>query len=398
MKRAEKYIRQDDALTTSRSAREATDRGKAPKERRSDRPKRRHNKGPEVYRQSWDRREQKPPLSRAPKTITPLNASRVEVLVAVQDKEFFQWPKAMKVEASRRDPDKYCQYHHTHDHDTNDCYHLISEIERLIKRGQLRNFVKKLEGERPQQNPIVERPRRLGAGPVNDGSSRTINMIVGGTRGRMSRRGKKRSRDGEGSNSEVMQVVEHSPMVISFSPEDAHGIQMPYDDALVIKAIIHNYQVRKILVDDESKVNLLSYRVFRKIGIPEEQLVRDQAPVKGIGGTPINVEVKLPLSYNAILGRSVVYDFEVVTSIRYLTMKFPTKARVGVVRWCQDEAWVVYMATVAEPSSVDERINSEVMEVRDEKKEARIEPMGDLETFPLSEGEADSFQPQRRPD
>ncbi|XP_021629069.1 uncharacterized protein LOC110627129 [Manihot esculenta] len=274
----------------------------------------------------------------------------------------------MRAEACRRDPDKYCQYYRTHGHNTNNCYQLISEIKRLIKRGHLRNFVKKPEGERPQLNPTAERPHRQRADPVNDYSSGTINMIVEGTGGRMSRRGRKRSRDGEGSSSEVLQVVEHSSAIISFSPEDAHGIQMPHDEALVIEAVIHNYRVRKILVDDGSKVNLLPYRVFQQMGIPEEQLMRDQAPVKGIGGTPVAVEgkvkvaltlgepplsrthyavflvVKLLLSYNAILGRPVLYDFEVVTNIRYLTMKFPAETGVGVVRGRQEEAREVYLA------------------------------------------------------
>lgn len=58
-------------------------------------------------------------------------------------------------------------------------------------------------------------------------------------------------------------VVEHTPMTISFSSEDAQGIQMPYDDALVIEAVINNFKVRKVLVDDGSKVNLLPYRVFQ---------------------------------------------------------------------------------------------------------------------------------------
>ncbi|XP_021602396.1 uncharacterized protein LOC110607567 [Manihot esculenta] len=193
----------------------------------------------------------------------------------VKNKEFLQWPKPMKVEASQRDADKYCQYHRTHGHDTNNCYQLISEIERLIKRGHLRNFVKKLEGERPQQNPTTERPRSPETRPVNDGSSGTINMVVGGTGGRMTRRGRKRGRDREGSSTEVMQVAKHSPTVISFSLEDAHGIQMPHDDARVIEAVIHNYRVRKILVDDGSKVNLLPYRVFQQMRIFEEQFVRD---------------------------------------------------------------------------------------------------------------------------
>ncbi|XP_043809789.1 uncharacterized protein LOC122723096 [Manihot esculenta] len=152
----------------------------------------------------------------------------------------------MKTEASQRDPDKYCQYHRAHGHDTNNCFQLIIEIERLIKRGHLKNFVRKPEGQRPQPNPAALVPRKIGTGPVNDGTSGTINMIVGGTGGRMSRRGKKMSREGESSSAEVMQVVEHSPVTITFSPEDAQGVQMPHDDALVVEAIIHNYRVKKI--------------------------------------------------------------------------------------------------------------------------------------------------------
>ncbi|XP_021621432.1 uncharacterized protein LOC110621458 [Manihot esculenta] len=152
----------------------------------------------------FNEKEQRPYHPRIPEVITPLNVSRADVLVVVQDKDFIQWPKPMKAEASRRDPNKYCQYHRMHGHDNNDCFQLINKIDRLIKRGHLRNFVKKPEGQRPQQNAVVERPCRQTERLVNDGSNGTINMIVGGTRGRMSRRGKKRSMNGERSSTEIM--------------------------------------------------------------------------------------------------------------------------------------------------------------------------------------------------
>ncbi|XP_021616528.1 uncharacterized protein LOC110617828 [Manihot esculenta] len=299
MKRAEKYIRQYDALTTSRFAKEPRDRGKTGEDKRPDKQERRQDRGPEALnKHQRERKEQRSYQPRIPVVVTPLNVSKAKVLVAVQDKDFIQWPKPMK---------------------------LINEIERLIKRGYLRNFVQKLKGQRPQQNAAVERPQRLAGGPVNDDSSGTINMIVGETEGHMSRRGKKRSRNREGSSAEVMQIVEHSPMIISFSPEDAQRVQMSYDNALVIEAVIHNFRVQKVLVDEGSKVNLLPYRIFEQMNIPEEQLVRDQAPVKGIRGTPVAVEgkvkvaltlgepslsrthyavflmVKLPLNYNAVI-------------------------------------------------------------------------------------------------
>ncbi|XP_043807324.1 uncharacterized protein LOC122721969 [Manihot esculenta] len=296
MKRAEKYIRQDDALVTSRFAKGVASKEKAPEERRPEKHEKKHGKRSEPYRQPWERRDQRPlpprtseqrPLpSWVPEKPTPLNASRAEVLVAVQDKEFLQWPKPLKSKADQRNPDKYCQFHRTHGHDTNNCFQLIAEIERLIKRGHLKNFVKKPEGQRPQPNSAAQTPRRTGANTI----------------------------------------VEHSSTTITFSSEDAQDVQMPHDDALVIEAVIHNYRVKKILVDDGSKVNLLPYRVFQQMGIPEEQLVWDQAPIKGIGGAPVTVEgkvklaltlgeaprarthyavflvAKLPLSYNAILG------------------------------------------------------------------------------------------------
>ena len=111
MKRAEKYIRQDDALVTSRFAKEAVDRGKAPEERRPERQEKKQGKRPEQYRQPWDRRDQRPFPPRVPEqkpfspwipeNLTPLNASRAEVLMAVQNKEFLQWLKPMRAEVNQ---------------------------------------------------------------------------------------------------------------------------------------------------------------------------------------------------------------------------------------------------------------------------------------------------------
>lgn len=47
------------------------------------------------------------------------------------------------------------------------------------------------------------------------------NMIVGGTSGKMSWRGKKTRKHSNDSSIEVMQVAEHTLMTISFSSDDA---------------------------------------------------------------------------------------------------------------------------------------------------------------------------------
>lgn len=88
----------------------------------------------------------------------------------------------------------------------------------------------------------------------------------------------------------------HLLTIISFYPKEAEGVQIPYDGALIVEVIIHNFKVQKVLIDDSSKVNLLPYRVYQQMAIPKEKLMRDQAPIKGIGGGLVAVEGKVKLA------------------------------------------------------------------------------------------------------
>ncbi|XP_021607682.1 uncharacterized protein LOC110611597 [Manihot esculenta] len=141
--------------------------------------------------------------------------------------------------------------------------------------GHLKNFVKKepaLRGRSEERRePVRERVARL----VNEGSSGTINMIVREETEQPLQANRKRRRGGKLKEVEVMQVAEHILGVVSFSAVDRERVEMPYDDALVVEAIIHNFKVQKILVDDGSKVNLLPYRVFKAMKIANEDMVKD---------------------------------------------------------------------------------------------------------------------------
>lgn len=120
-------------------------------------------------------------------------------------------------------------------------------------------------------------------------------MIVKEEAAQPLRTSKKRRRDGKKKDVEVMQVIEHILRIVSFSATDGEGIEMPHDDTLVVKEIIHNLRVQKNLVDIGKKVNLLPYHVFQAMKILEENLVRDQTPIKGIGVVLMQVEGKVKL-------------------------------------------------------------------------------------------------------
>ncbi|GAA0184977.1 hypothetical protein LIER_32265 [Lithospermum erythrorhizon] len=56
----------------------------------------------------------------------------------------------MRSAPGRQDKDRYCDIHREHRHDTNECRILKSEIEKLIKRGHLKEFI---DQENPQDVP-----------------------------------------------------------------------------------------------------------------------------------------------------------------------------------------------------------------------------------------------------
>ena len=54
---------------------------------------------------------------------------------------------------------------------------------------------------------------------------------------------------------------------ITFIDEDVGGIQTSHDDAMVISLTIDNYEVKHVLVDNESSADILFYEVFQKINL-----------------------------------------------------------------------------------------------------------------------------------
>ena len=52
---------------------------------------------------------------------------------------------------------------------------------------------------------------------------------------------------------------------ITFGPEDGQHVQHPHNDALVISAHIQNFLVKRLLIDDGSAVNALSWEAYKAI-------------------------------------------------------------------------------------------------------------------------------------
>ena len=92
------------------------------------------------------------------------------------------------------------------------------------------------------------------------------------------------------------------------------------------------------------------------------------------------IVVDQPSSYNVVLGRPTLYALKATTSIYQYTLKFPTEARVGVVRGEQKEARECYKIAFRMGKETLQIIS---LDLRTVKYDQRASPIDDLEDFPL---------------
>ena len=96
--------------------------------------------------------------------------------------------------------------------------------------------------------------------------------------------------------------------LITFSPDDQAGVEAPHTDATVIMAVINDYKVEILLINDDGSVNLLPYNVFKKVEIRDVCLLFVCSHLRGINDIPIRVEGKvlLPITIGEEFGRGEV--------------------------------------------------------------------------------------------
>ncbi|GAA0163026.1 hypothetical protein LIER_18998 [Lithospermum erythrorhizon] len=166
-----------------------------------------------------------------PSTHAAARVSVAEVFAQVRDKRIFPIPGRMRGNTGKRDQNLYCKYHREQGHDTNDCRILRMEIERLIQRGQLREFTREKGHEKPQGR---------GASQPRYPPWHIATIAVGIHGGGDSRNSRKKY-----ARREVYGVVDLQvgTEAITFTDADCLGLEMPHDDPLVIAPNIAHYTV-----------------------------------------------------------------------------------------------------------------------------------------------------------
>ena len=133
--KAQKYMNAEEALAAINGA----DKIKK-KDKEDDRRGQKRDRADQWNNEGNKRREEKNPR---PARFTPLVMPVDQILTKIRDELSLKWPRPLQSSPNVRDKRKYCRFHKDHGHYIEDCRDLKEQIEELIRKGKLQQYVKK---------------------------------------------------------------------------------------------------------------------------------------------------------------------------------------------------------------------------------------------------------------
>ncbi|XP_019198276.1 PREDICTED: uncharacterized protein LOC109192140 [Ipomoea nil] len=413
MDRAARYANVEAAEKRKKEEEEGRSRGDKATQPQEDRcpPRSRRDRGPRLA-----------PL----RHLTPLTQPVSLTLDHAEEMSIVSFPEECLKISPKSDPKKYCRFHRQRGHDNDECMVLKRQIEELIQRGYLGQYVKR-SGQDHAKGPDNTRKKKDGVGPSasaqrkrelgqltedeetepdNPPKKKVIHVIFGGPEGGNTPAERKRW-----ARSLYVGEVVGAPHekrtrreLITFTDDDLPDGPLPHRDALVIRLELKDIIVHRVLVDTGSSVNVMYYDTFTQLGLSRKQLSQVRTPLSGFTGDSIETEgsitlevqistpphiktwevefvvVKISCAHNIILGRPVLEDARCVISMEHLCLKFPTPTGVGVARGDQKISQSCYLKACRQITKKDLQVHTVIERaLREEEKRPRAEPVVDTE-------------------
>ena len=193
---------------------------------------------------------------------------------------------------------------------------------------------------------------------------------------------------------------------ITFSDSDLEGCQHPHDDPLVVRPVVANKTVHRVIVDNESSTDIILSSAFDKMGIGRERLEPVNTHLRGFSGEKVlplgSIQLVLtmgeplfqattitrflvvdaPSAYNMLLSRPSLNAIKAIPSAYHMMIKFPTVSGVGMVQGDQRVSRECYSASMKQ-KAVD-NIYMDEIDMCDEVL-TRPEPSEELEPVSLDD-------------
>ncbi|GKV02603.1 hypothetical protein SLEP1_g15020 [Rubroshorea leprosula] len=309
--------------------------------------------------------------SKPPVNWTTFNLPMSQIFMQIKNKMDLRRPGPMKTTAASRDHTRYCGFHQDHDHTTEQCNSLKSELESLAQKGMLNEYVQRAAQPRfvreqgPQPQGARNPPNRQGVGyqqnpPPLPPPTRIIHMITGGLEacGLSSKQRKLYVREvkhQKRAHKRKFDDAEWKNQPITFTSTDLDTVVTPHNDPLVTSVIINNCEVQRVLVDTGSAPDIMYFHCFESLRLDPALLQKYDGPIYGFNNQPVPVEgvltlhvafgsgrtyvtplvrflvVKMVSSFNIVIGRPTLTEIQAVVSQSHLCMKFPTPMGIATL-------------------------------------------------------------------
>ena len=320
----------------------------------------------------------------------------------------------MKSDPTTRDNSKYCEFHRDYGHRMDDCIQLKREIEYLIRRGYLRRFISpEIQPQNQAQNQALAQqpppPRQTTTQHQHPLGEIHVNSGGFARGGESSLACKAHLRSIRSIEIEEIQAVSKQPRLdtsITFSDLDLEGCQHPHDDPLVVRVVVANKTVHRVLVDNGSSADIIFASAFDKMSIGREKLDPVNTHLRGfswdkvlhlgsiqlvltLGEPPCQATtiarfliVDAPSAYNMLLGRPSLNAIKSIPSAYHMMIRFPTVSGVGMVRGDQRVNRECYSASMKQ--KVVDNVYMDDLDMRDEVL-TQPEPSEELEPVSLDD-------------
>ncbi|XP_070040156.1 uncharacterized protein [Nicotiana tomentosiformis] len=276
------------------------------------------------------------------------NVSVVELVSAMRNIKEARFPRPMKSDPNQRDPNLWCEYHGTNGHRTGDCRHLREEVAMLLKNGHLREFLSDRTKKNYGRNRGDVETSKAGEEPPRQ----TINMIFGGNE--INGVTFSAAKETKVSITHIKRLREED---ITFTDEDADGLLLPHNDAMVIYLNVLDFKIKRVLVDPGSSANIIQWRVLEQAKLTR-RIIRATKLLAGFNLASVTTRGEIMLltnaegvtkitlfevvdgymGYNIILGRPWLHEIKAVPSTYHQLLKFLTLEGIKQIRVDQPAA------------------------------------------------------------
>ncbi|KAL0402092.1 UNVERIFIED_CONTAM: Transposon Ty3-G Gag-Pol polyprotein [Sesamum latifolium] len=181
-------------------------------------------------------------------------------------------------------------------------------------------------------------------------------MITGGPAGGDSQRARK-AQVREAYGITVKEIIDVEPArdapLIQFDQEEQSGLRIPRNDALVITALLANYEIERIFIDSGSLADILFGEAYDQTQLRDVLLEAVDTSLYDFAGEVVHpwgmislpltlgtsplrktcllkfLVVDVPSAYNVIGGRPTLNAFRAIISTYHMKIKFPVAGGVG---------------------------------------------------------------------